>query len=184
MSEHTIPLLGLSAQWKPCNWAPWLPWKAGWQLQSGSFSFPPPGSTEWASHSPSQIGCENLLISTHRMFQRQIRAWDSHHFVLFFNTRLPNFQKTVKPVSGIINVDNYSHQNDLSNLFLDLGSGTAFFLFFLFLKFLLECICFTMLCYFLLYSKGNQLYLYIYSLFFWISLGHHRALSRVPWATQ
>lgn len=37
-------------------------------------SFPPPGSTEWASHSPSQIGYENLLISTHRMFQRQIRA--------------------------------------------------------------------------------------------------------------
>ena len=43
-----------------------------------------------------------------------------------------------------------------------------------------------MLCYFLLYSKVNQLYIYIYSLFFSFPshLGHHRALSSVPCAIQ
>ena len=35
-------------------------------------------------------------------------------------------------------------------------------LFFFFLTFLLEYNCFTMLCYFLLYNKVNQLYIYIY----------------------
>ena len=34
---------------------------------------------------------------------------------------------------------------------------------------LLEYSCFTMLCSFLVYSKMNQLYLYIYPHFFWIS---------------
>ena len=43
-----------------------------------------------------------------------------------------------------------------------------------------------MLCYFLLYSKVNQLYVYIYPLFlrFPSHLGHHRALSRVPCTRQ
>ena len=51
---------------------------------------------------------------------------------------------------------------------------------------LLEHSCFTMLCYFLLYSKVNHLYVYIYSLFFGLPshLGHHKALSRVPSAIQ
>ena len=51
------------------------------------------------------------------------------------------------------------------------------------LKFLLENSCFTMLCYFLWYSKVNQLYvyMYIYPLFFAFPphLCHHRALSRI-----
>ena len=57
---------------------------------------------------------------------------------------------------------------------------------FSFLKFLLVCSCFTMLCQFLLYSKVNQLYVYIYLLFFVLPshLDHHRALSRVPCAMQ
>ena len=60
------------------------------------------------------------------------------------------------------------------------------FLFSLFKKFLLEYSCFTMLCQFLLNSKVNQLYVYIYPLFFGFlsHLGHHRALSRVPCAIQ
>ena len=39
---------------------------------------------------------------------------------------------------------------------------------------------------FLLYSKVNQLYVFIHPLFFGFPshLGHHRALSRVPWAIQ
>ena len=43
-----------------------------------------------------------------------------------------------------------------------------------------------MLCQFLLYSEVNQLYVYIYPLFFGFPshLGHHRALSRVPRALQ
>ena len=36
-------------------------------------------------------------------------------------------------------------------------------------SFLLEYSCFIMMCYFLLYSKLNKLYVYIYPLFFWIS---------------
>ena len=56
-----------------------------------------------------------------------------------------------------------------------------------FLKnFLLDYSCFTILCQFLLYSKVNQLYVYIYPLFFGFPshLGHHRALSRVLCAIQ
>ena len=43
-----------------------------------------------------------------------------------------------------------------------------------------------MMCQFLLYSKVNQLYIYIHPLFFGFPshLGHHRALSRVPCAIQ
>ena len=43
-----------------------------------------------------------------------------------------------------------------------------------------------MFCQFLLYSKVNQLYVYIYPLFFGFPshLGHHRALSRAPCALQ
>ena len=43
-----------------------------------------------------------------------------------------------------------------------------------------------MFCQFLLYSKVNQLYVYIYPLFFGFSshLGHHSALSRDPCAIQ
>ena len=57
---------------------------------------------------------------------------------------------------------------------------------FSFFKFLLEYTCLTMLCQFLLYSKMNQLYIYIYPLFFGFPshLGHHSALSRVPCAIQ
>ena len=48
-------------------------------------------------------------------------------------------------------------------------------------KFLLEYSCLTMLYSFLLYSKVNQLYIYIYPLFFrFFHLGHHRSLSRFP----
>ena len=43
-----------------------------------------------------------------------------------------------------------------------------------------------MLCWFLLYSKVNQLCVYIYPLSFQFPshLGHHRASSRVPYAIQ
>ena len=43
-----------------------------------------------------------------------------------------------------------------------------------------------MLCQFLLYSRVNQLYVYLYPLFFGFPshLGHHRSLSRVPCAIQ
>ena len=43
-----------------------------------------------------------------------------------------------------------------------------------------------MLCQFLLYSKMNQLYIYIYPVFFGLPshLGHHRALNRVPCAIE
>ena len=52
--------------------------------------------------------------------------------------------------------------------------------------FLLEYSYFTMLCQLLLYDKVNQLSVYIYPLFFGFPShsGHHRALRRVPWATQ
>ena len=41
-----------------------------------------------------------------------------------------------------------------------------------------------MSCYFLLYSKVNQLYIYLYPLFFRFCsyIGHYKALSRVPCA--
>ena len=57
-------------------------------------------------------------------------------------------------------------------------------------KFLLEYSCFKLSCQFLLqfllYSKVNQPYVYMRSLFFGFPshLGHHRAPSRVPCATQ
>ena len=59
-------------------------------------------------------------------------------------------------------------------------------LFFFFLTSLLEYNCFTMLCQFLLYSEVNQLYVYIYPLFFVFPshIGHQRTLSRVPYAIQ
>ena len=43
-----------------------------------------------------------------------------------------------------------------------------------------------MLCWFLLYSKVNQLYIYKYPLFFGFPsyLGHRRVMSRVPCAIQ
>ena len=43
-----------------------------------------------------------------------------------------------------------------------------------------------MLCQFLLYSKVNQLYIYMYPLFFrfYSHIGHYRVLSRVPSAIQ
>ena len=45
----------------------------------------------------------------------------------------------------------------------------------------LECSCFPVLWWFLLYSKVNQLYILMYSPFFELPshLGHHRQLSRV-----
>jgi len=54
------------------------------------------------------------------------------------------------------------------------------------LIFLLECGCFSVLCWFMLYSKMNQANVYIYLLFlvFPSHLDHHRALSRVPHAIQ
>ena len=59
--------------------------------------------------------------------------------------------------------------------------GLLVFLFFL-KKFLSEYSCLTMLCYFLLYRKVNQLYIYTCPLFFEFPshLGNPRALSRVP----
>ena len=52
-----------------------------------------------------------------------------------------------------------------------------------FKKFLLEYSSFTMLCYFLLCSKANQLSVHTHPLFFGFPshLGHHRAVSGVPW---
>ena len=46
--------------------------------------------------------------------------------------------------------------------------------------------CFTKLCQFLICNKWNRLYVYIYPLFigFPFRLGHHRALRKVPCATQ
>ena len=43
-----------------------------------------------------------------------------------------------------------------------------------------------MLCYFLLFSKVNQPYVYLYHLFFGFPscVGYHRALSRVPCAIR
>ena len=43
-----------------------------------------------------------------------------------------------------------------------------------------------MLCEFQVYSKVNQLYVYMYTLFFrfFSHLGHYRGLSRVPCAVQ
>ena len=43
-----------------------------------------------------------------------------------------------------------------------------------------------MLCQFQVYSKVNQLYIYVYPLFFrfFSHIGHHRILSRVPCAIQ
>ena len=50
----------------------------------------------------------------------------------------------------------------------------------------LEYGCFTMLCEFQVYSKGNQLHICTYPLFFRLfsHIGHYRALSRVPCAIQ
>ena len=102
-----------------------------------------------------------------------------------------------------------THSSLLSNLFLTLKlalsdidtsthtlfaqylNGTFFLCFYFnflnkFFSFLLEYSCFTILCQLLLYSKLNQLYLYIYPLFFGFPshLSHYRALSRVPCAIQ
>ena len=54
------------------------------------------------------------------------------------------------------------------------------------LFFLVKYSCLTMSCQLLLYSKVNQLHIYIYPFFFGFPshLGHHRALSRVPCAIQ
>ena len=53
-----------------------------------------------------------------------------------------------------------------------------------FLKVLLEDRCLTMSCWFLFYSNVNELDVYISLLFFGFlsRLGHHRALSGVPFA--
>ena len=54
-------------------------------------------------------------------------------------------------------------------------------------KIFIEVQLFTMLCQFLLYSKANQPYIYIYSASFFefpSHLGHCRALSRVPCANS
>ena len=62
----------------------------------------------------------------------------------------------------------------------------SLFLYQLAFLFLLQYSCFTVLCQFLLCSKVNQLYVYIYPLFLRFSchLGHRRALTRVPCAIQ
>ena len=46
----------------------------------------------------------------------------------------------------------------------------------------LECSCFAILCLFMLYSKVNQSYVYIYTFPFGLfpHSGHHSAFSRVP----
>jgi len=48
----------------------------------------------------------------------------------------------------------------------------------------MEYSCFTALGYYLLYSKVNQLYIYIYSFLFGLPshVGHHRALSFLHYA--
>ena len=68
--------------------------------------------------------------------------------------------------------------------FFDFFPKYLFFL--IFKKFLLAYSRFTMLCYFLLYSKVNQFYVYIYPLFFrfFFHIGHYRVLRRVPCAIQ
>ena len=49
-------------------------------------------------------------------------------------------------------------------------------------QFVLEYNCFLLLCQFVLYSKGNQQYVFTYPLFFGIlsNSGHHRALIEFP----
>ena len=62
-----------------------------------------------------------------------------------------------------------------------------FYLFFIFLvNFYWRIVALQCCVGFLLYSKVNQSYVYIYPLFFWFPshLGHHRALSRIPCAIQ
>ena len=56
----------------------------------------------------------------------------------------------------------------------------------IFKKFLLDYSWFTMLSWFQMYSILNQLYIYIYPFFlrFFSHIGHHRVLSRVPYAVQ
>ena len=87
-------------------------------------------------------------------------------------------------------LDERKHVNVTNHLLLQSQEGLFLLdmLFYppLFKNFLLEYSCFTMLCQFLLYNKVNQLYVYIYPLFFGFPshLGHHRALSRVPCAIQ
>ena len=70
--------------------------------------------------------------------------------------------------------------------FVSLGRFICrYFLLHLFFLFLVECNCFLLLCYLLLYNKMNQLYIYIYSILLIFPpiphhstpLGHHRALS-------
>ena len=55
---------------------------------------------------------------------------------------------------------------------------------FIHFKFLLECNCFTMLCWFLLYSKMNQLYVQLLCFRFFSHIGHYTVLSIVPRSLQ
>ena len=63
---------------------------------------------------------------------------------------------------------------------ISLQPGMTFFHFYFIL--LLEDSCFTLVCQFLLYSKVNQPYVYIYPFFFGFPslLGHHRAQAEFP----
>ena len=79
--------------------------------------------------------------------------------------------------------------NEMSSRFIhSVAQIFAYFLILIFscLKFLLGYSYFIMLCQFLLNSKVNLLYVYIYHLFlgFPSHLGHHSLLSRVPCAVQ
>ena len=64
------------------------------------------------------------------------------------------------------------------------GDSIYFILLKKILHFILGYSGFTMLCYFLLYSKVSQLYIYIHPLFFRLisHILHYRVLSRVPCA--
>ena len=54
-------------------------------------------------------------------------------------------------------------------------------LYFYLLKKCLEYDCFTMLCYLLQYSKANQLYIYIYPLFFGFPCHLNRCVTILKW---
>ena len=84
-------------------------------------------------------------------------------------------------MSSKVSVDAIANQGWIKN-FLAFGFIEHHFLILVFNYFLLKYGCFTMLCYYLLYSKVNKLYVYIYPLFFIFPFhsGHHRALGRVP----
>ena len=132
--------------------------------------------SEWCS-------CDAEFHPGSDYFHVQIRAfWGCQHdwhFHSWGQGSSMSQQARGQPVSSGTSVCSCSWvQRIPSHPSWDAGLGRNHFFF----KFLLEYNCFTMLCYFLLYSQVSQLYIYIYLLFLKFSyhLGQHRALSRVP----